>query len=164
MYLSIDRAKYGHDTLYVKKSFRKDNGRTSSKVVENLGRLEDLAKLHEDPIAWAKAYIDELNAKEREATRSVMLAYLPTRRIEAGLQRVFNGGYLFLQQVYNELGINRICKPVSICLIMILIVFFQGSFTVVCFVLLLSCRRWSIQGLFLKVQISSFIRFTGLLK
>lgn len=113
MYLSIDRAKYGHDTLYVKKSFRKDNGRTSSKVVENLGRLEDLAKLHEDPIAWAKAYIDELNAKEREATRSVMLAYLPTRRIEAGLQRVFNGGYLFLQQVYNELGINRICKQIA---------------------------------------------------
>ena len=60
----IDKNKYGHNTLYVYKSFRNENGKSTSKCVERLGRYDDLKKIHDDPIAWAKAYIDELNKQE----------------------------------------------------------------------------------------------------
>lgn len=30
-----------------------------------------------------------------------------------GEQRSFNGGYLFLQKIYHELGLNKICNEIS---------------------------------------------------
>ena len=53
MYLYIDKGKYGHNTLYVAKSYRNEKGRNTTKIVERLGRLEELKKIHEDPIEWA---------------------------------------------------------------------------------------------------------------
>ena len=40
------------------------HGKSSTRTVESLGTLEELSKIHDDPIAWAKAYIDELNKKD----------------------------------------------------------------------------------------------------
>lgn len=74
MYLWIDKNKYGHETFYVKKTFRSENGKNCTKTIENLGRYEDLAKIHEDPIAWAKEYIDELNRRE-EKSKKITLTY-----------------------------------------------------------------------------------------
>ena len=42
------------------------HGKHSSRVVEKLGTLKDLSEIHEDPIAWAKEYIAELNKKQAE--------------------------------------------------------------------------------------------------
>ena len=69
MHLMIDKSKYGHNTLYVYKTFRNESGKTTSKCIENLGRLEELQKIHEDPIAWAKAYIEELNRQEEKTKK-----------------------------------------------------------------------------------------------
>ena len=40
------------------------HGKSSTRTVESLGTLEELSKIHDDPIAWAKAYIDELNKNQ----------------------------------------------------------------------------------------------------
>lgn len=110
MYLMIDKGKYGHNTLYVYKSFRNENGKSTSKCVERLGRLEDLKKVHDDPVAWAKAYIEELNQKE---INSVALTYSTNRLIEKNVDTLFNGGYLFLQKIFYELQLDKICKDIS---------------------------------------------------
>lgn len=110
MHLMIDKSKYGHNTLYVYKSFRNENGKSTSKCVERLGRYDDLKKLHDDPIAWAKSYIEELNKQEQT---EISITYSTSKPIEKGVDSLFNGGYLFLQKLFYDLGLDKICKNIS---------------------------------------------------
>lgn len=113
MHLFIDKGKYGHNTMYVHKTYRKDDGKTTTKVVERLGTYDELAKIHADPIAWAKQYINELNEAEKEQSRTVVIKKSQSKRIPKGQQVLFNGGYLFLQKLYYELGLNSICRSIT---------------------------------------------------
>lgn len=101
-------------SLYVIKSTYK-NGVHSSKIVEKLGTYDELKKKlnGEDPIEWAKKYIEELNKKEKEENREVLVKYSPRKIINKNEQRSYNGGYLFLQKIYYELGLHKICKDIS---------------------------------------------------
>ena len=101
-------------SLYVIKSVFQE-GKRSSKIVEKLGTYDELQiKLNgEDPIAWAKNYINELNKMDKEDKHKVMVQYSPTKLIEKDQQHSFNGGYLFLQKIYHELGLHSICKQIS---------------------------------------------------
>lgn len=100
---------------YVQKSYRKENGRPATKNYERLGTLDELrARFGEDdPIGGAKKYIAELTAAEREANKKVIVEYSPTAMIPKGEQRSYNGGYLFLQKIYYELGLDYICKKIA---------------------------------------------------
>lgn len=113
MRLQIVKSKNA-SSLYVVKSIF-ENGKRSSKVVEKLGTYTELSKNlnGKDPIEWAKKYVDELNQKEKETKREVLVKYSPTKQISKDEQYLFNGGYLFLQQIYHELGLNKICKKIS---------------------------------------------------
>lgn len=113
MRLSISKSKNAA-SLYVIKSIY-DNGKRSTKVVEKLGTLTELQqKLNgEDPIEWAKKYIDELNKKEKEEKREVMVKYSPSKIIAKDEQHSFNGGYLFLQQIYHELNLHKLSAEIS---------------------------------------------------
>ena len=101
-------------SLYVVKSIF-ENGRRSSKVVERLGTYANLLKTldGEDPIDWAKKYVEELNQKEKEEKREILVKHSPLKLIPKNEQRSFNGGYLFLQQIYYQLGLHKICKEIS---------------------------------------------------
>ena len=97
MHLSIDKGKYGHNTFYVIKSYRNEEGKSTTKVIETLGRLEDLQKVHEDPVAWAKAYVEELN-KQEVKNKKIKLTYETNKIIDKGKTVLYDGGYLFLQK------------------------------------------------------------------
>ena len=112
MYLYIDKGKYGHNTLYVAKSYRNEKGKNTTKIVERLGRLEDLEKIHEDPIAWAKAYIEELNSKEAEEIE-INLSYRADSLIDMNQDVLFNGGYLYLQKIFYDLKLDKICQKIT---------------------------------------------------
>jgi len=101
-------------SLYVVKSIFV-NGRRSSKVVEKLGTYANLLNTlnGQDPIEWAKGYIEELNKQEKENKRKIMVPYSPNKLIPKGEQRSFNGGYLFLQKIYHQLKLNDICHKIS---------------------------------------------------
>ena len=112
MRLQIVKSKNAQ-SLYVVKSIYHNKKRTN-KVIEKLGTYENLKKvLNEDPIVWAKKHVDELNMKEKEGTRDVLVKYSPTKIIEKNLQTSFNVGYLFLEKIYYELGLNNICNKIS---------------------------------------------------
>lgn len=113
MRLSISKSK-NSTSLYVIESIY-ENGKHSTRVVEKLGTVKELEeKLNgQDPVEWAKEYIKELNKKEKEQKRDVIVKYSQSKRIEKGVQRSFNGGYLFLQQIYHQLGLHKICKDIS---------------------------------------------------
>lgn len=113
MKLSISKSK-NSASLYVTKSIYV-NGVHTSKIVEKLGTFQEIQKKlnGQDPIEWAKKYIEELNKKEKEEKREVLVKYSPCKQITKDEQHSFNGGYLFLQKIYHELGIHKICREIS---------------------------------------------------
>ena len=112
MRLQIVKSKNAQ-SLYVVKSIYHNKKRTN-KVIEKLGTYDHLKNvLNEDPIAWAKKYVEELNKKEKEGTRDILVKYSPTTIIEKNLQTSFNVGYLFLEKIYYDLGLNNICNEIS---------------------------------------------------
>jgi transposase len=112
MRLQISKTKNASSLYVVKSTY--ENRKHSSKVVEKLGTFAELEKKldGQDPIEWAKKYVEELNAKEKENKREVIVKYSPSKIIAKDEQHSFNGGYLFLQQIYHELGIDKICKEI----------------------------------------------------
>ena len=100
---------------YVQKSFRQDNGKNATKYVEKLGNIDQLKARFgdDDPIGAAKKYISELTKAEKDAQKSILIECKPSVLIQTGNQRCFNGGYLFLQKVYHELGLDKICKKIE---------------------------------------------------
>ena len=101
--------------LYAARSYRSESGKSTSKVVKRLGTVEELReKLNgEDPIKWAKAQVAEMTALEKEENKHVMIDCNPMALIAKGEQRSHNGGYLFLQKIYYELGLDYICKKIA---------------------------------------------------
>ena len=93
-------------SLYIIKSLRID-GKNTSKVVEKLGTLEDLSKIHSDPIAWGKSYAEELTLRDKAGKEEVIVKYRPSNQISKNTNYSFNGGYLFLQQIYHELKLHH---------------------------------------------------------
>ena len=112
MRLQIIKSKNAQ-SLYVVKSVYRNKKRTN-KVVEKLGTYEKLQQnLNEDPIEWAKKYVEELNKQEKTGTRNVLVKYNPSKIIEKNQQTFFNGGYLFLEKIYYQLGLNGICNEIT---------------------------------------------------
>lgn len=113
MRLKISKSKNSL-SLYVIKDVVTKEKRTS-KIVQKLGTYDELLKKlnGEDPIEWAKKYIEELNKKEKEESCKVMFQCSPTKLLDKDEQRFFNGGYLFIQKIYHELGLDRICSEIS---------------------------------------------------
>lgn len=101
-------------SLYVIKSTY-INGLHSSKIVEKLGTYDELKERlgGKDPYEWAKEYIAELNKQEKENERKIMVPYSPNKLIPKGEQRSFNGGYLFLQKIYHELKLDKMCLAIA---------------------------------------------------
>lgn len=101
-------------SYYVIKDYIR-NGKRTSKVVEKLGTHEQLLKKcgDLDPREWAKAYVEELNSKEDDSQFEYIAKYSSRKQIEKGKQRRFKGGYLFLQSLYHQLGLGKICQEIE---------------------------------------------------
>lgn len=100
---------------YVQKSFRQENGKNATKYVERLGNIEQLKARfgEEDPIGEAKKYVAELTKAEKDSQKSIVIECKPTVLLKKGTRRCCNGGYLFLQKIYYELGLDYICKKIE---------------------------------------------------
>lgn len=114
--MTLQLKKSGNNTyLYAIKSFRKENGKCTTKVVEKFGTVEELREKlgGEDPIEWARARVAEMTSLEKEEKKRIVVEYAPSIYIQKGEQRNYNGGYLFLQKIYYELGLDYICKKIA---------------------------------------------------
>ena len=111
MYLSSNKPVEGK-IYYIVKGFRDNSGKATSKNVRRLGTLDEIRQRQgvADAWAWVKAQVELENAREKENRRKVTVDYCPDRVIEKDSQRSFNLGYIVLNKIYHELGIDRICK------------------------------------------------------
>lgn len=101
--------------FYVIQSYRDKNGKNTSKIFEKLGNLEQVTKRAngQDPFEWAKEYIHKLNIKEKNNELEIILKKSTSKLIPKNCQTFFNGGYLFLEKIFYELGLNDICNEIS---------------------------------------------------
>lgn len=113
MRLMVSKSKNAQSLYVIKSVFV--NGKRTTKIVEKLGTYEALLEKLDgrDPIEWAKAYVDELNRQEQKDTQDVLVRFSPAKQITASRQHTYNGGYLFLQKVYHELGLHKISQEIS---------------------------------------------------
>ena len=114
MKLTVTKSK-NSACFYVQKSIRKKNGTTTSITVEKLGNLEEVKTKAkgQDPYVWAQEYVNELNRREYEEQKEIILSYAPTRLIKKDVQKSYNCGYLFLQNIYYSLGLDKICNAIT---------------------------------------------------
>lgn len=113
MRLKITKSKNAASLYVIKDVVR--NGKRTTKIVEKLGTLEDLKKdlNGEDPIEWAKNYIDQLNNQEKINTRKIIIEKSQNKLIQKEKQSLYNCGYLFLEKIYYQLKLNSICESIS---------------------------------------------------
>ena len=113
MRLTITKNK-NSSSFYVIKSVT-INGKRTSKVIEKLGNLDEvkIKAQGKDPYKWAQDYVDLLNKEEKDNYNDILLKLSQTKSLEKNTNFLFNGGYLFLQDIYYDLGINNICNSIS---------------------------------------------------
>ena len=91
------------------------NGKRTTCVYENIGNLDKLKKRagDMDPIEWLDDYVKKLNEQNKAESLPVIIQKNPNKIIEKNVQRCFNVGYLFLQDIYYKLKLDDICNQIS---------------------------------------------------
>ena len=114
MKLGISKSK-NSCSFYVQKSIRKADGVISTVIIERLGNIDEVRARANgaDPYEWAQEYVDELNRKEKDEKKEIIIPYSPRKLIGKNIQKSYNCGYLFLQDIYYRLGLDRICAKIS---------------------------------------------------
>lgn len=97
---------------YIIKDINK-NGKRSTMIYERLGTEKEILEKSngEDISVWIQKYLDKLNAQKNELP--VFIKKYPSALIPKDEQNLFNCGYLFLEKIYYELGLNQICENIS---------------------------------------------------
>ncbi|MBR3595850.1 MAG: IS1634 family transposase [Clostridia bacterium] len=108
-------AKKGNSiSYYVHKTIRVD-GKNKSLVIKRLGSEKFICETYgvTDAKAWAKEQVRLMNEAENEESATFAIELCSATDLVLNDQRRFNGGYLFLQDVYYELGLDKICRAIS---------------------------------------------------
>ena len=119
MNLHISKSK-NSESFYIAKSYVKANGSTTPTIVRKLGTLDQLIVEHgptrNDVLAWAKNEVKietEKYKKEKEA-KTVLIPFHADRQLNYDKQIFYRGGYLFLQSIYYQMHIEKICRKLKL--------------------------------------------------
>lgn len=113
MRLGWTKTKYSV-SYYVQKTIYVD-GKNKSMVVKRLGSEKQICEKYgvTDAKAWAKEQVRLMNEAEKEDSAKFNIELCAGTDLVLDEQRRFNGGYLFLQDIYYELGLHKICRAIS---------------------------------------------------
>lgn len=116
MYIAVTGSKNNKD-IYVYQSFRKNDGRPSSRIYKKLGKYNTLLKQfdgdEEKLMAWAKNEAAKETALYNERTGKVTVEFSQAACIPVNEPRSFHAGYLFLQELCTELRLDNICRVIK---------------------------------------------------
>ncbi len=111
--LTITRSKNAK-CFYIQTTYRKRDGRLSSKTVKKLGNETYIKDTYgvDDAEAWAREELGRMRQAAREGQRGLIVELHPDRLID-GSGRIYNGGDIFIEQVLSRLGLRDVCKEIS---------------------------------------------------
>ena len=114
MRLKVNKSKNSIN-YYIITDFKTKQGKRSTKVFKKLGNEKEILKISEGlvPLEWAKKQLDIVNRQLQEKQLKVTADFYQSNPIEKNKQLTFNCGYLFLQDIYYSLGLDKICKNIS---------------------------------------------------
>lgn len=107
------------ESFYISKGYVNDKGVSTSVIVRKLGTLKELLPEHgptrDDVLTWAKeeARIETLKYKQEQENRLVQITFHADRQLDHDKQTFFRGGYLFLQSIYYQLQLNKVCRKLK---------------------------------------------------
>ena len=113
MKLYIHKSK-SNTIFYMSKTYRKENGKSSSKIIERIGTLEEVKEKagEEDPIVWAKKYVEKRTNEENE-NHGIFYEKLLEDKELSSEQKIYNIGHIFLQRIFEELELDKLCKKIK---------------------------------------------------
>ena len=116
MYITITGSINNKD-VYINQSYRKENGKTSSRIYKKLGKYNDLLEQFdgdkEKLMAWAKEEAKKETELYNQRNGKVTLEFSQAERIPMNEARSFNVGYLFLQVLCTQLRLDKICRTIK---------------------------------------------------
>ena len=118
MNLHISKSK-NSESFYIAKSYVKANGSTTSTIVRKLGTLDQLIVEHgptrDDVLAWAKneVKIETEKYKKEKEMKTVLIPFHADRQLDYEKQVFYRGGYLFLQSIYYQMHMDKICRKLK---------------------------------------------------
>lgn len=91
------------------------NGVNKTLPVKTFGSEKYICETYgvSDAKAWAKEQVRLMNEAEVDEKASFLIPLDSTANLPLNKQQRFNGGYLFLQDIYYELGLDKICRAIS---------------------------------------------------
>ncbi len=117
MHITTTKSKNA-ESFYITQTFKKKNSSSSLKHIKKLDTLAELSeKLNTDrdgvmQLAHEHAKIEtEKYIKENE-TKTTLIPFHSDRYLDYNQQKFYTGGYLFLQSVYYELGLHKLCRKI----------------------------------------------------
>lgn len=116
IYISLTGNSDNKD-VYIKRSYRKSNGKTATKIHRKLGKLNDLLQQfsgdYDAMMAWARSKAEKDTMEYNAKTGNVSVSLSKSAYIPRNEERCFPVGYLFLQKLCTELKIDSICRKIS---------------------------------------------------
>ena len=99
---------YVHRTVYV-------DGKNKSQVIKRFGSEKYICETYgvTDAKAWAQEQVELMRQADKEENGKIRIEFSPSLNIDSNKQRCYNGGYLFLQSIYHELGLHKISRAIS---------------------------------------------------
>ena len=107
------------ESFYITQSYTNANGKSTSKTIRKLGTLAELsAQLHTDRdgvVEWAneQARLETLKYKSEKEDATVIIPFHSNRLMDYNKQKLFSGGYLFLQSIYYGLKLDSVCRKIK---------------------------------------------------
>ena len=108
------------ESFYISKGYINDKGVSTSVIVRKLGTLKELLPEHgptrDDVMAWAReeARLETLKYKQEQENKRIQITFHADRQLDYDKQTFFRGGYLFLQYIYYQMHIDKICRKLKL--------------------------------------------------
>jgi len=113
MRLGISKSK-NTINYYIIKDYTK-NGKRTTRQVHRIGNLEEIKLLAEDKDynEWLKNYVKKYNDEHLDKKEEVIIKKYIGKQIPKNGKLLFDIGHLFLEDIYYDLKLNKICESVS---------------------------------------------------
>lgn len=105
----------GSISYAVIRDITKPDGKRSTQIVKNLGNHETLKEQFPEiePLAYAKQVARELTEAESRGKVTIIKEFDTEQLIESHVEKGKEVGYLFLDKIFYDLKLDRICHTIS---------------------------------------------------
>ena len=108
MYLKRTKQKNGRIHLDITDSYYdKQQKKTKQVTIENLGFLDELEKIYDDPISHFQKRVEQLKEEKKKRKAPINFTFYDSDRLSPGDDFRKNFGYAALSKIYHELEIDK---------------------------------------------------------